>query len=114
MDAIKFLKEKNRMTKDCEISCSRECRLSYENNGFNLGCGEFISSHPETAVEIVETWSKENPVRSYYDVMIEMFPTIDLNHVGCIDHFVGIHITCTGGDCADCWKAHEYVKPTTK
>ena len=58
MDAIKFLKEKHRLTEKCNIDCSR-CRLSFDNNGLNLTCRVLEREHPEKMVEIVEKWSEE-------------------------------------------------------
>ena len=39
MDAIKFLKEKNRMTKKCSIHCA-DCPLCSEKNTTGLACGD--------------------------------------------------------------------------
>lgn len=45
MDAIKFFKEKDRMTNKCNIFCS-ECPLSAFNNGLtDSGC--IVNKHPE-------------------------------------------------------------------
>ena len=41
MDAVKFLKEKDRLTKKCGISCL-ECRLSESNNKMGIPCYEMI------------------------------------------------------------------------
>ena len=60
MDAVKFLKEKDRLTKKCGISCL-ECRLSESNNKMGIPCYELTNKYPEKHVEIVEKWSEENP-----------------------------------------------------
>ena len=114
MDAVKFLKEKNRMTMTCDCGCAN-CAFSMTNNGQNTGCTEFMNNYSEKAIEIVEKWSAENPVRSYYDVMMEIFPKIDFNEITCIYEFLETEIDtdCKGYDCEECWKAQEYTKPTT-
>jgi len=111
MDAVKFLKEKNRMTKNCKVWC-KDCSLQIKDDDGD--CMLYNKDSSEKAVEIVETWSKENPVRSYYDVMIEVFPKIDFNEITCIDEFLGTDTDCNGDGCEKCWKAREYTKPTTK
>lgn len=58
MDAEKYLIEKNRMIKDCSISCSG-CPLSGINNGFNKPCHNMEKLHPKEAVAIVEQWAEE-------------------------------------------------------
>lgn len=76
MDAVKFLKEIERM---CD---------SYMNNPYSRGdCDECPFSlnkdtclvgdmchEPEKAVEIIEQWSKEHPRKTYKDDFIEKFP----------------------------------------
>lgn len=52
MDAIKFLKEKNRMTKKCSIDCS-DCPLSSEKNTTGLCCGDLQRVYSEIVVSIV-------------------------------------------------------------
>jgi hypothetical protein len=113
MDAVKFLKEKKRMSNDCTITCW-VCPLSQSNNDVDASCDMLLRDHPDKAVEIVEKWSEENPVKSCYDVMIEMFPNIDFDNIDCIDRFSGTDTDCNDGrNCAECWKAQEYIKPTT-
>lgn len=55
MDAVKFLKEKYRMTKKCSIHCA-DCPLGSEKNTTGLECGNLQRVHPEIAVSIVEKW----------------------------------------------------------
>lgn len=60
MDAITYLREKERLTKCSTSACNCcECRLDYDNNGFKIGCDELEGKHPEEAVRIIEEWSKE-------------------------------------------------------
>lgn len=73
MDAITFLKEKNRLTKQCSIKCS-ECRLSFIKNEKDLTCSVLEIEYPEKVVEIVENWSKEHPIRTRQSELLKQYP----------------------------------------
>ena len=81
MDAVKYIKEFNRMVQlrengYCKILCNN-CPISKamdEINGKYDGCTGFMRLYPEKAVEIVEQWAKENPVKTYRDDFFEKFP----------------------------------------
>lgn len=84
MDAIKFMKEKKRM---CESysACIESCPLKipvYE-NGFT--CIRYCFDNPEKAVEIVEKWSAEHPVKTRQSELLKMFPDARVNSDGVID-----------------------------
>ena len=75
MDAVLFVKEHRRMCgKYIKYSC-KHCKLSSNNNGFHLVCDRFIFENPEEAVEIVENWSKEHPVKTNRQKFEEVFGT---------------------------------------
>ena len=67
MDAVKFLKEKDRLTKDCGIPC-KECRLSQYNNGLNMDCINLRNNKPDKYVDIISKWSEENPSTTNLDI----------------------------------------------
>lgn len=73
MDAIKFLKEKYRMTKKCRICCA-DCPLGSENNTTGFACSDFQGVHPEIAVYIVEKWSEEHPQETRLTEFLEHYP----------------------------------------
>lgn len=79
MDAIKFLKEKYRMTKKCRIGCA-DCPLASENNTTGLRCGDLQGVYPEIAVSIVEKWSKEHPRKTILQDFLEKYPKAELIH----------------------------------
>lgn len=55
MDAVKYFKTKNRMTKGCsEVSNCSQCVLSADNNHYEIFCATFEMQHPEEAVAAVE------------------------------------------------------------
>ena len=70
MDAVRFIKERNRMC-GRQITChTNPCPMAkgiidrengcYADIGVNT-CKSFIFKHPEEAVQVVEQWSKDNP-----------------------------------------------------
>lgn len=65
MDAIKFLKENNRMCKTFDLCDGREvdemCELYVESNKKGLSCADYVATYPEEAVQIIEKWAKEHP-----------------------------------------------------
>ena len=77
MDAVKYLKEKRRMTQECDISC-RDCLLGPYRNGAGKQCDAFAYSHPEDAVRIVENWSAEHPVKTRQSEFLKMFPNAQI------------------------------------
>ena len=83
MDAVEYLKEKRRMTQNCNISCS-DCLLGAHHNGAGKHCGTFTCSHPEDAVRIVEKWSAEHPIKTRQSEFLKMFPNAELMNDGII------------------------------
>lgn len=69
MDAVKYLKEKVRMCKTVGERCDN-CPV-YLNEG--KLCGSTEKNDPETLVDIVETWSKENPILTNSEKFKEVF-----------------------------------------
>ena len=78
MDALEYLKVKARMTNNCD-TC-RNCPLDNVEN--MMSCVVLESDCPEQAVEIVEKWVKENPVKTYLSVLLEKFPNACTNSNG--------------------------------
>jgi len=61
MDAVRYLKESERMCACCE-GCEG-CEIK-ERVGQGNSCIDFKSANPESAVAIVEKWSAEHPIRT--------------------------------------------------
>lgn len=78
MDAIRYLKEKARMTKACTISCLG-CLLSISNNKKGMYCKHFELNYPEEAVAIIEKWAAEHPVKTRQSEFLRMFPNVLIN-----------------------------------
>lgn len=105
MNAVDYLREKSRMCN--ALVCN--CPMSKRNNGKGLLCGSFEKDYPEQAIEIVEKWAKEHPVKTYTGVLLEKFPNTELNDYEipmiCIRRIFGSrNFECSSmSDCADCW-----------
>ena len=109
MDAVEYLKQKNRMTKSCTIACNT-CPLAIENNHRNLVCTNLERCYIEEAVEIVENWAKEHPAKTYKDVFLEKFPDAKIEKNGvpypCIIYLFGEKVrprACGNCSCTYCW-----------
>ena len=80
MNAVEYLKEANRLCKtvrDC-----KNCPIEKINN-FCYPCRSssqmLESMNPEKCVEIVEKWSKENPVKTRQSELLKMFPNAPIS-----------------------------------
>ena len=75
MDAVKFIKERERM---CDSDECINCPLYKENNLMGVGCETFEKHNPEVTVEIVKKWSSEHPVKTRQSEFLKMFPDVEL------------------------------------
>lgn len=69
---VDFLSEIERMCNN--RSCGSGCpvfRLAHKDSA---SCGYYLSKHPEFAVEIVQKWSDEHPVKTRLDDLFEKYP----------------------------------------
>ena len=105
MDAVKYLKTKGKMTENCINMTCDNCPLSYNDNGLNLGCSTLEKLYPEKAVEIVEAWLKEHPIKTRQSEFLKMFPNALIRQDGCIDICpAGVDETFECGDSTGCEK----------
>lgn len=109
MDAVEYLKQKNRMTNNCTIACNI-CPLAIENNNGNLVCANRDTISLEEAVATVENWAKEHPVRTYMSVFLEKFPDAEKEDgvpAACVVAVFGEKKKPEGCynsiNCSDCW-----------
>jgi hypothetical protein len=104
MNAVEYLKIKERL---CKNATCIDCPLNHRNNGLNNTCGVFEKKHPDQAVEIVENWSKEHPVKTYLSVLLEKFPNVKLDEgipTTCPYHLFNIdNRKCPSLICVKCW-----------
>lgn len=72
MDAVEFVKEKERMCNKCS-ACSG-CPVDRKNNGFCMDFEDLAIENPEEFVAIIEKWSVEHPVKTRQSEFLKMFP----------------------------------------
>ncbi len=119
MTALEFLKAKVRMTQNCNIDCL-DCPLSYRNNKTSKSCTKFIITSPEKAIEVVENWAKEHPVKTFLSDFLEKYPDAQIDDNGLPNicpHYLGYTDIIDEEDCdlncKSCWnrefKADEKV-----
>lgn len=74
MDAVKYLKERKRMCDSYNNMC----------DGCGFGkvpkCNHTEEDNPEKAVEIVEKWSAEHPMKTRQSEFLKMFPNADIRN----------------------------------
>ena len=80
MDAVKFIKEKNRMC-DTVANCDK-CPLNDVDN-----CTPY-SDNVEEIVDIVEMWSKENPIITNGDKFTEVFGIVSEKDLLCFSDWL--------------------------
>ena len=116
MDAVEFLKEKERMCNTfnlCDGGGYKEtCELYKE----GLSCADYINAHPEKAVAIVEQWAKEHPRRTRQSEFLKMFPRVDMTADGviafCPENMDSTFVCpikerdCYDPECGDCRKKY--------
>ena len=108
MDAVKFLKEYDRMCKSCGFDCTK-CGIHNIRNG--EGCIETVVEHPEETVAAVKKWSVEHPEKTRQSEFLKMFPKVDMNRgaigiLPCIlDKDYGSE-KCDETDCFSCRKKY--------
>lgn len=72
MDAVKFLKEKNRMCK--KVNNCFSCPLGNEEGGCQVGSRVNQRVTEEQLVENVKKWAEEHPVKTRQSEFLKMFP----------------------------------------
>ena len=85
MTAIEYLKAKSRMTNKCGIVSCPTCPLGKSNNGEGGSCRNLEGGYPAKAVEIVEKWAKEHPIKTRQSEFLKMFPDSLTDKNGIID-----------------------------
>ena len=114
MDAVKYFEEKRRMLNSlgrkrlhCEGVICLKCPLSSQNNKKGKDCKTLEIECPETAIEIVEKWSAENPLKTILQDFLEKYPNAKIGNDG-----TPIIYPCKlgydekyecNGECIDCW-----------
>lgn len=107
MDAVEYLKIRKRMCESKLGSC-KSCPLRAGNNGTRSVCANFINTHPEQAVAIVEKWAAEHPVKTRQSELMKLFPNLEVDVLGmciiCPRHFDTKFECVRFSNCQDCCK----------
>lgn len=111
MEFKELAKEFNRMCDHYSYKwCETKCKIRATIKDGSKYCTSWIMKHPDKAEEIVSTWAKEHPVRTYLMDFREKFPLIlykdsDIYRNICRKAMYGQHNDCVGylSKCNDCW-----------
>lgn len=104
MDAVKFLKEKERMCNYYNRKCENGCPIDGD-----FPCDFMILMNPNDIVNRVEQWSKEHPRKTRLQDFLEKFPKAKFNELGCPNVCcadLGYREKCSYNEyeiCKDCW-----------
>ena len=85
----------------------------------NLTCVKLEGNNPVKAVEIVEKWAKEHPVKTYLSVLLEKLPNVKIDKGGfpriCVSELFNTEKYCNDVsiNCRDCWN-REYKEETNE
>lgn len=80
MDAVDFIKYKDRMCNHCyspEYSIQHKYCPIGELKG-SESCADYIRKHPAKVVELVEKWAKENPVKTRQSEFLKIYPNAEV------------------------------------
>lgn len=109
MDAVEYVKAMHRLCKsqDCYFGRTPGCPL-LNKEGKKYGyCIANIGGCAEKAVQIVEQWAKDHPVKTRQSEFLKLFPDARIRDDGVL-HIVpcnlekGLSKKCAGKDCDDC------------
>lgn len=106
MDAVKYVKTRFRLCRSKD-SCS-ECPLQDKEN---CGCIADTIEYVEKAVQIVEQWAKDNPIKTRQSEFLKLFPNAAIDEddgILCIKPCaIDESIGCTNGKgCDDCYRKY--------
>lgn len=113
MDAVKYITERERMCEAFNSKACEGCGINERLNG-KIWCEAFVKQHPAEAVEIVEKWSEEHPIKTRQNEFLKMFPNSRTDDdgimricPGAVDLEFACPIKswdCYDSHCADCRK----------
>lgn len=90
MDAVKFLKEKDRMCNSFNNGCRIKdhpdcvCEIRAKTEKTQEACAVYALKHPAEIVAIVEKWAKEHPRKTRQSEFLKLFPNARIAVDGCI------------------------------
>ena len=104
MDAIKFIKEKERMCEACG-----SCILCPAEMDGSCAVGLRSGVSPEQQINIVKEWTKQNPRKTRQSVFLEQYPNARVTAKGIVniwpcevENNMQDVVYCNSLSCADC------------
>lgn len=70
---VNFFRERRRMCDSYRQEC-KDCVLRRVNRFPTYTCSDHMYTHPDTAIEIVQKWSDEHPVKTRLDDLLKKYP----------------------------------------
>jgi hypothetical protein len=109
MDAVRFIKERNRMCKSLDVRCEVCPAFHVGENGAQCAVGAASMLDATAQIAIVEEWSAAHPRKTRQDVFLEQWPEAELVN-GCLAicpkrisaNYRNGNADCTNRSCADC------------
>lgn len=107
MDAVKFLKERNRMCDSYGSSSCLACQINEARGA--MRCYDFQKKYPEQTVDIVKEWSAKHTKETRLTRLLKNYPNTPLlNKDGipvyvCAAHLGLMDIEDCDNDCIICW-----------
>lgn len=103
MEAVKFIKERNRMCDSYAEGCD-SCPLYTE------PCIRFRNENAERVVGVVEEWSVAHPLKTRQSAFLEQWPEAEIDDKGCLmlcpitvsAYYRNRHSDCATLKCSDC------------
>lgn len=74
---VNYLQETYRMCKYYDHECDK-CPASVMNNSYNQICKTLFTNHPDHAIEIIQKWSDEHPVKTRLEDLLGKYPNFEL------------------------------------
>lgn len=104
MDAVGFLKTKNRMCAAYLRAMSTKCDGCPLDEVSSVMCSKWCFDHAEEAVGIVERWAEQYPVKTRQSEFLKQYPNARLiDGVGAIcPKTIDISLSCPIRDGIDC------------
>ena len=89
-----LFKELKRMCEKYNSTCVG-CRIY--SICFDTGCYGFIKDNPQEAIEIVQKWSNENPIKTRQSEFLKLFPDAKITdgHINICPEWVDKKIECS-------------------
>lgn len=112
-----FLEELDRMCRYYSITQNNEgeercknCPISIANNGRDVSCTNFPTKYPQEAIEIVQKWSDEHPIKTRQSEFLKMFPEAAMSDdvIFICPRQVDMSFTCRNASqyCYECKKGY--------